>query len=598
MSTPAATPAFPVWQQSRTTHCVLWFEQDSYAARLIDEVGARAEAAYAAGRDWFGEATAPATITVYLADWRPDDLAPGWVPVGSALLATDQDVVCVPLSPEQPAIGLERAILELHVRAAAGAVPRHLGGLLPALAALVDAERRGTGAEKAEDRAAHQRYGRGKETPHLFAPPRVEAVEAVEPAELSFLFFLQRSTGRVALARFVRATLTSDLEAAATAAYGRPLSVLQAEWLAGLPARAREATTGRDVLHRATHMLRPYWLRVVVVLALMGYDLAFSMAIPLSTKILFDDILGARDFSLLPYWLGAMLVAFSLGTLVTYQRAMLAGWIAESVLRDLRRAMFTRLQELSLRFYARASTGDLLSRLINDLDSVQGALSSTLPSLMYTVLSLVLSTIAVLLLNWILGLIVLVLGVPTFAFVYLRASKRLRQASLEQQERYGLMTAELQENLLGQSVIKSFSLQQRALRLFERHLGDLFQGSMQLNRISGLLSSSTEMVVVGIRLTVMAVGVWMILNDQLTAGGLVAFLGLIGEVHGPVVGISDRYAQPSGPAGRWSESTRCSMSPPTSWRIPSRSSCPRWSARSAWSTSPSATSTARPSCAT
>src|SRR5205823_1943 len=83
---------------------------------------------------------------------------------------------------------------------------------------------------------------------------------------------------------------------------------------------------------------------------------------------------------------------------------------------------------------------------------------------------------------------------------------------------------------------------QRAIRLFEQIMGDLFQGSMRLIRIGGVLSSSTEMVGLGIRLTVMAVGAWMILNDQLTAGGLVAFLGLIGEVLGPVVGISEQYS--------------------------------------------------------
>jgi ABC-type multidrug transport system fused ATPase/permease subunit/CRP-like cAMP-binding protein len=542
MSTPAATPASPVWQQSRSAHLLLMFQPDSYAARMIDEIAARAEAAYEAGRDWFGEDTAPPTIAVYLADWRQDMAAPGWVPVGSTIVATDHDTICVPVSPEQPAVGLERAILELHVRAAAGAVPLRLSGYLPALAALIVAEHRGPLDGKAEDRAAHQRYGRGKETPRLFAAKDPRLAETVDPADFSFLLFLQRSAGRVALARFVRGTLTSDLEAAATAAYARSLATLQAEWLASLPARARGAATGQDVLRRALHMLRPYRLRVVAVLVLMSYDLAFAMAIPLSTKILFDDILGARDFSILPIWLAAMFVAFSLGAAITYRRMMVAGWIAESILRDLRRAMFTHLQALSLRFYARASTGDLMSRMTNDLDNVDGALSGTLPSFIYSVLSLSLGTIALLLLNWILGLIVLVLGVPIFAVVYVRASERLRQASREQQERYGLMTAALQENLLGQPVIKSFSLQQRAIRLFEQIMGDLFQGSMRLIRIGGVLSSSTEMVGLGIRLTVMAVGAWMILNDQLTAGGLVAFLGLIGEVLGPVVSISEQYS--------------------------------------------------------
>src|SRR5262249_8787658 len=259
-------------------------------------------------------------------------------------------------------------------------------------------------------------------------------------------------------------------------------------------------------------------------------------------KILFDDILGADGFNLLPWWIGGMFIAFALGAVITYRRLTVAGWIAESVLRDLRRAMFVHLQELSLRFYARSSTGDLMSRFTNDLSQVEGALSDTLPSFIFSILTLLVGSGALLLLNWMLGLLVLLLGMPIFAVVYIRASERLRQASFEQQERYGWMTANLQENLSAQAVVKSFSLEKRSIQLFEQIMAELFQGSMRLIRIGGVLSGSTEMIAVGIRLTVMGVGAWMILTGQLTIGGLVAFIGLIGEVLGPVVGISQQYS--------------------------------------------------------
>jgi len=538
----STTAASPIWEQVRTAHFVLLYEPDSYAARLTDDIAARAEAAYESGREWFGDSATPPMIAVYLAAWREDVPTPGWVPVGGTLIATDHDTICVPVSPEQPAVGLERAVLELLVRAAAGAVPAGASGLLHALAGLVAFEQRGAADGKDEDRVAHERHVRGKEAPRLFEPKDARLVEVVDPADLSFLLFLQRTAGRAALARFMRGTLTADVAAAASAAFGRPFEALQAEWLATLPARTRGLATGRDVLRRALVLLRPYRLRVVAVLALMTYDLAFNMAIPLSTKILFDNILGAGEFYLLPLWIGGMFVAFALGSVITYRRTTLAGWIAESVLRDLRRAMFVHLQALSLRFYARASTGDLMSRFTNDLAQVEAALSGTLPSFIFSVLTLLVGAAALLLLNWMLGLLVLALGMPVFAVVYVHASERLRQASREQQERYGVMTANLQENLSAQAVVKSFSLEQRSIGLFEQIMADLFQGSMRLIRISGMLSGSTEMINVGIRLAVMGVGAWMIMNGQLTVGGLVAFIGLIGEVLGPVIGISEQYS--------------------------------------------------------
>jgi ATP-binding cassette subfamily B protein len=528
--------------QRETAHCRFQFEQDSYAARLIDEIGARAEIAYTACCDWFPTSEVRPPISIFLTDWRTEPPASGWVQVGFALIAATEDIVCLPVSPEQPAPGLERAIIELHVRFAVDILPPGVEPLLNALARVLEVEFGADTLSNDEDRVAYERQARTRSTLRPFTGQDVPAGSTPDAADVSFVRYLLWRAGRPALARFVSRTLESSIEQAALSAYGTSLEALRTDWIAHLTGRERGASGSRQMMRRAIPLLRPYRLHVALVVVLMIYDLAFALAIPLSTKVLFDNILGGGEFWLLPIWLAGMFVAFAVGSFFTYRRMMVAGWVAESVLRDLRQTLFRHLQNLSLSFYAGARIGDLLSRMTSDLDVIEGALGNALPALVFSVCSLVTGSIALLLLNWMLGLFVIVVGLPTSAAVYLRATERLAQQSLAQQQRLGEMAANLQENLLGQHVVKSFGLERKAIQTFEQIAEELFRGTLGLIHISGILSGASEMIGVGIRLAVMGVGVGMIFYGQLTVGGLVAFLGLVGEVLGPVTAISGYFA--------------------------------------------------------
>ena len=510
---------------------------------MIDAIALRAEDVRQRGREWFGDSLEPPAIVVYLVDWVDDVSKPGWASVAGALVAADRDVVWLLASPETPALGLERAVLEILVRANLGAVPQRIGRLLVALAAMTASEH-GIGINLDEaDRQLDARRVRAATDAQLFSGSDSASINVADPSELSFLFYLQRTFGRAALARFVRGCLTDDAAVAASAAYSRPLEALEHDWLAALRARRRAETSAQDILRRALPLLRPYWVRVVELFAYMGFDLLFTLSIPLSTKYLIDDIIATRDTTRLVIWLVVVPTIFLVGSVASYRRALVAGLIGESVLRDLRQLAFAHLQRLSLLFYARSSTGDLLARLTSDMDAVQEALGDTLPQLVFQVVTLVVASALLLLLNWPLGLLVLVLGVPVFAVVYTRASERLRTASRDLQDQIGSMVGIAQENVSGQLVVKSFSLERRAIAQFDQILALMFQGSMRLITIGAFLTGSTTMVFLGVRVVVLVVGALLTLNGQMTVGELVAFVGLIGEVLSPVMSLSGLYRQ-------------------------------------------------------
>ncbi len=543
MSATLARETSPVSEERRTSHLVFFFSSSSYAARRIDELARRAEAAYQRGWEWFFDGGERPTIAVYLVDSIAEAERPGCVRVAGALVSPSRRAIGLVVSPEQPALDLEQTVLQLLAWAATGVQSSRVEAVFGGLGALIAAEQGvGLGTDEA-DRAAHERHVRDGRPPHLFSEDAVDRPGGVDPAALSFLHFVQRADGGAALARFARGVLAQEVAGAAAFAYGRPLAALQAEWLADLRARFKGQTTGRDILRRALPVLRPHWLRVVELLGYMGFGLVFSLAIPLSTKYLFDDVIARQELGLLGVWLVAILAIFAIGSVADYRRDIVAGLIGELVLRDLRGAAFAHLQRLSLRFYTRSSTGDVLSRLTNDLDDVQETLAETLPQLVFQTLSLLVAAVVLLLLNWMLGLLVIVLGVPLYAAVYLRASEHLRRASRDLGDRIGSMTAFVQEHLSAQLVVKSFGLERRAIAAFGEHLAGLFAGSMRMIRLSAVLSTSAGLIFLGVRVAVLAAGAVLVMNGAMTVGELVAFVGLIGQVLSPATSISGMYGQ-------------------------------------------------------
>jgi ATP-binding cassette, subfamily B, bacterial len=110
--------------------------------------------------------------------------------------------------------------------------------------------------------------------------------------------------------------------------------------------------------------------------------------------------------------------------------------------------------------------------------------------------------------------------------------------------------------------VKSFSLEQRAIAAFEQTLGQLFRSTMRLIGIGAILVGSTEIIALGIRVVTLAIGAVLIMNDRMSIGELVAFIGLIGEVLTPVTAISEQYQQLQAATGALDRIEELTSEPP------------------------------------
>ncbi|MCA9923980.1 MAG: hypothetical protein KC421_16500, partial [Anaerolineales bacterium] len=156
----------------------------------------------------------------------------------------------------------------------------------------------------------------------------------------------------------------------------------------------------RELLERVWTFARPYQLRVILLLVTILLITGLTLLSPLLVRDLIDNALPNKDLSRLTILaIGMVLIPLVNGGIGILQRN-LNSQIGEGVIFDLRRALYVHMQQMSLRFFTQTRTGELMSRLNNDVIGAQRAISDTIVSIVSNVISLVGSLAILLTLEW------------------------------------------------------------------------------------------------------------------------------------------------------------------------------------------------------
>jgi ATP-binding cassette subfamily B protein len=525
------------WRRHETAHFVFHYRSGWYAAQRLSWLEGRAETAWQLARAFVGDAVSPpGKIHVYFDTLlAPVDEEGPEINRGAYAVPAENQVWAV-CRPESPAEGLEEAIGHLvtfqPVAPTAGQVPFLRAGLMAALAA--NHGRRPAPTRVHAAPLACMQNGQ----PCDVAPMLTEQSPLNQRADhglgLSFFAFLFEAYGPQAVQVFLGHYDPRQPDEAATAAFRQPLAGLQQQWLAGVAQLGAQAVSIRGFLNRLLPYARPYPRQIVEILAYLLFAIGFGLALQLSVKYLVDNVLAPPgNVPLLFQMLLALFIAFLINALTSLRRAYLTAWVGEKILIQLRLDTFLKLQQLSAGFYGRARVGDIVSRLSNDLQIVQQALSEALLSGLYYVFSFVLATIAIFLLDWRLSLAVVV-TLPLLFVASKVLSARVTQAARDRSERLGDVTNVLQEDLNGQAVVRAFNLQPITLQGYQEELQRLFTASVRMVLLGSLYGLSGNLVTSLIQLLVLGLGAFFILNGQFTVGALFSFMGLLGSVTSPV----------------------------------------------------------------
>ena len=236
----------------------------------------------------------------------------------------------------------------------------------------------------------------------------------------------------------------------------------------------------RRLVRRIVSLFSPYRGRTALILVSIVVTSALGIVNPLLIQVVFDDALfveGGPKLGLL-YALVAVMVAIplvlgALGVAQTY----LTNWVGNRVMQDLRDRLYAHLQSMPLAFFTGTRTGEIQSRLANDVGGVQTVVTSTASSILSNVVTVASSLVAMLVLSWELTLVSLVV-VPVFVILTWRVGRARRAVTARTQESMAEMSAITQETLSVSGILLA--------KVFERRADEIERYRRANERLAGL----------------------------------------------------------------------------------------------------------------
>ena len=287
------------------------------------------------------------------------------------------------------------------------------------------------------------------------------------------------------------------------------------------------------VLQRLFGYVRPYWKTLVVTGILLLLNTALSLLPPLFQRGIVDQVIGARDISRLGAMIGALAGVYLLLWLTDTGEQYIRHALGARFIFDLRVRIYAYLQRLSLSFFERTSTGELMSRVANDVDAVEQFVTHGVILTLIDLLRLLGASAVLLVLEWRLALVVLAL-LPVMAVVLRRFNRLVRPIYRQTRDRLGDINARLQDNLAGIRVIQAFGQEESELERFRDVSGDYYEARVRTIRIWTTFFPALSFVTALGGAAVLGIGAWMVIGGQLSLGTLVAFTSYIVSFYDPV----------------------------------------------------------------
>ncbi|KWX67042.1 ABC transporter ATP-binding protein [Mycobacterium sp. NAZ190054] len=289
-------------------------------------------------------------------------------------------------------------------------------------------------------------------------------------------------------------------------------------------------------LWRMMPYLLPYRGRWIVMIIVALASLAATISIPLMTKAVIDGPVRHQDQQGL--WLvGAAAVAVGVTEAVLwFIRRWLVARATMGVEADIRKQLYARLQILPMSFHGRWQSGQLLSRIMNDLSTIRRFMSFGLIFLMLNVLQITVVTAILLAMYWPLGVVVLVSIVP-ITLTVLHFQQEYTRLSRLAQDQAGHVATHVEEAALGLRVIKSFGREDYVYQRFDDQLTDLYDTQVGRVSVSAKFWTLLEVIPNLTLIIVLGFGAYAAGQGYVTMGTLVAFITMMLSLVWPVASL-------------------------------------------------------------
>jgi ATP-binding cassette subfamily B protein len=295
----------------------------------------------------------------------------------------------------------------------------------------------------------------------------------------------------------------------------------------------------RELLLRVLAYARGYWWQIAGMLVTILLTTGLSLLTPLIFRNMIDVVLPAKDLNRLMFLAIALLLIPAVEGGINVIQRRLNATVGEGVIYDLRSALFSRLQRMSLRFFTNTKVGELMSRLNNDVVGAQNAISNTIVSIVTNIIEAIALLAIMLTLEWRLT-IVSVLILPLIIIAARRLGTVLRDIARQGMEMNAQMNAHMNEtlNIGGALLVKLFGRTREEEQRFRERAANVRDIGIRRAVVGsgffviiGLVSAVGTALVYGL-------GGYFVITDVFTVGTIVAFGSYLGQLYSALQGLA------------------------------------------------------------
>ncbi len=294
------------------------------------------------------------------------------------------------------------------------------------------------------------------------------------------------------------------------------------------------------LMRRLLRYLRPYKWHVALALLVLLLGAGIAIVGPWITQLVIDEAIPNGDQRLLAILVGAYVASIVLGFVLEYVQALITTWLGQSVMYDLRKQIFEKLQRLDLRFYDKNPIGRLMTRITNDVETLNTLFSSGVVSVFGDVFTLVFIVGAMLSMNWRLALVSFAVLPLVFLTAFVFRAK-VRDAYRDIRVRIARVNAFLHEHITGVRVVQLFNREeadaQRLAELNEDHLQAHLRSITYYALFFPVIQFFTALALA----LILWYGGLRMLDGLMTVGVIAAFLQYARRFFRPIQDLSEKY---------------------------------------------------------
>lgn len=306
------------------------------------------------------------------------------------------------------------------------------------------------------------------------------------------------------------------------------------------PGKIEKASNPRQALARLARYLGAYKATLAIVLVFVIVSTALGLVGPYLMGRAIDGYIATKDMAGLAAIAGWMLAVFLVGNLADAVSGWLMAAVSQKALKNVRRDLFGHLQTLSLRFFDNHPAGELMSRLTNDIDAINTAVSQNVVALLASVLSLGGILVAMFVLNFWLAL-ASVIVVPIMFWFTEFVARYTRRGFRDLQKNLGQLTGVTEEAISGQRVVKAFRRDESATETFRTHNQEVYRAGVYANSYALLLMPLTNQLGNLFVIAIAGLGGWLALKHLVTVGIIVTFISYGRSFINPLRQLANMY---------------------------------------------------------